>query len=126
MFLHTVTVMGSLWMNSGGHCLITTLHILARLGGWALGAPGIQCHRDNERLCSDTTGWPAAVGAASQAVPIRAALCASTTTVLVVGHWILQQNREHMRLKGNLTIIQLLDWSEFISLGELVCFIFLV
>lgn len=60
---------------------------LARLGGRALGAPGIQCHHDNGRSCSDATGWPAAVGAASQAVPIRAALGASATAVLVVGHW---------------------------------------
>lgn len=69
---------------------------LARLGGRALGAPGIQCHHDN--LCSNATGWPAAVGAASQAVPICAALGASATAVLVVGHWRLEQNKEACEL----------------------------
>ena len=67
---------------------------LARLGGWALGAPGTQCHHDNGRLCSDATGWPAAVGAAPQAVSICTALIAPAAAVLILGHWILEQNRE--------------------------------
>lgn len=62
---------------------------LARLGGRALDAPGIHCHHDNGRSCSDATGWPAAVGAAPQAVPIRAALVASASAVLVVGQALL-------------------------------------
>jgi len=81
MFLHTVTVTCSLRMYPDNYSAF-----LSRLGRRALGAPGRQCHRDNGRGSNATSG-PAAVGAASQAVPVSAALGASAAAVLVVGHW---------------------------------------
>lgn len=82
-------------MYSGGHCLISALHSWPDwAGGRAPGAPGMS--RDNAvRLCSDATGRPAAVGAASQAVPVCAALVASAAAVLVVRHWMSERNRDY-------------------------------
>lgn len=40
----------------------------------------------DSKMCSDTAGWPAAVSAASQAVPVRAALRAPAAAILIVGH----------------------------------------
>lgn len=77
--------------------LIVYSTFLARLGGRALGAPGINYHHDNRRLSSDATGRSAAVGAASQAVPICAPLVASPTTILVGGHWMADRKDNELR-----------------------------
>lgn len=82
-------------------CSVTNIYsaLLARLGGWVLGAPKTLIHDETRRLCSDATGWPAAVGTASQAVPICATLVTSTTTILVVRHWLMK-SRAAEELKG--------------------------
>lgn len=65
-------------------------------------------HKENKKenkKCSDTTGWPAAVSAASQAVPVRAALRAAAPPVLVVGHCGSEDNRArvHARTRKSFT-----------------------
>lgn len=52
------------------------------VGGGGVGA----LSAPQQKKCSDTAGWPAAVSAASQAVPVGAALRAPAAAVLVVGH----------------------------------------
>lgn len=79
--------------------------LLARLGGQVLGAPKTLNHHNTRRLCSDATGWPAAVGAASQAVPICATLVTSTTTILVVRHLAMKSRAaEELRKTQGLVI----------------------
>lgn len=58
--------------------------------GW--GRVGVLWVLHNKK-CSDPTGWPAAVSAASQAVPVRAALCAPAAAVFVVGHCGSEKSR---------------------------------
>lgn len=71
---------------------------LVRLGRWVGGwwwwcwvvvvvvGRGVGAECSTTKKCSDTAGWPAAVSAASQAVPVGAALRAPAAAVLVVGH----------------------------------------
>lgn len=74
------------------HGLLSTLYFLARLGrrlGSGRSGEGEKRRSgDSGRTCSDAAGGPAAVGAAPQAVPVRAALIASTPAVLIVRHII--------------------------------------
>ena len=65
-----------------------SLHSWPDWAGWG----GLWALHGNGRMCSDATGRPAAVGAASQAVPVRAALGASAAAILIVGHWRRERN----------------------------------